>query len=332
MLNLRGKIRSRVARRRELERETRRTLSRLERDRAEAVRRLDEIAAELQNLRWWLQQTSDRGDETAGRLEHALGAWQEIGADLQRRVPADVPLYGEGGLELETFDSAFGVPVVGFRAGRPDEGDGVYVGFEEYFRGSEDEVRRRQEAYLPLMRGRSDVLDIGCGRGEFLDVMREAGISARGIDLDPAMVQRASSRGLDVEQADATTYLDAVTPGSLGAIFAAQVIEHLSYEDLLLLLRLAHAKLAAGGILVVETVNPHAPQALKHFWIDPTHRNPLFPETVLALCRLTGFASGYIWYPQGTGDPDRDRSGQLDYAVVAEAPGTHGSSAGTGTS
>jgi hypothetical protein len=67
-------------------------------------------------------------------------------------------------------------------------------------------------------------------------------------------------------------------------------------------------------------VNPHAPQALKHFWIDPTHRNPLFPETILALCRLLGFASAYVWHPQGTGDPEVDRVQQLDYAVIAQAP------------
>ncbi len=71
----------------------------------------------------------------------------------------------------------------------------------------------------------------------------------------------------------------------------------------------------------METVNPHAPQALKHFWIDPTHQHPLFPEVVVGLCRLTGFAEAYIWYPHGSGDPDRDRLDQLDYAVVARTAG-----------
>jgi 2-polyprenyl-3-methyl-5-hydroxy-6-metoxy-1,4-benzoquinol methylase len=298
-------------------------LTNLERRRRESDIRLAESVNEVGNLRWWLQQTSDRSDETAGLLTHEVRSRQRIEGELEqiraelartkRLVAADVPLDRPGGLELEIFDPGLGTEVVGFRDGGLDENDRVYVGFEDYFRGSEAEVIQRQRAYIPLMRGRGSVLDVGSGRGEFLAVMREAGITA--------MVERARGSGLEVEEADAVTYLDALPDQSVGAIFAAQVIEHLSYDDLLRFLRAARDKLSPGGILTMETVNPHAPQALKHFWIDPTHRNPLFPETVLALCRLTGFAQGYIWYPQGTGDLDRDRSQQLDYAVVTEAPG-----------
>ena len=237
---------------------------------------------------------------------------------LARLVAADVPLSRPGGLELETFDPGLGTDVVGFRDGGVDADERVYVRFEDYFRGPEEEVRDRQRAYLPLIQGRRDVLDVGSGRGEFLEIMRDAGVAARGIDIDPAMVEHARSRGLDVEEAEAVSYLETLPRGSVGAVFAAQIIEHLSYDDLLRFLRGARDALGSGGILVMETVNPHAAQALKHFWIDPTHRNPLFPEVVLALCRLVGFAQGYIWYPQGTGDPDRDRSEQLDYAAVAE--------------
>ncbi len=74
--------------------------------------------------------------------------------------------------------------------------------------------------------------------------------------------------------------------------------------------------LSPGGALLVETVNPHAPQALKHFWIE-THPHPLFPEMVIGLCQLTGFASAFVWHPQGAGGPDRDRREQPDYSVVA---------------
>jgi 2-polyprenyl-3-methyl-5-hydroxy-6-metoxy-1,4-benzoquinol methylase len=306
-----------VGRRAEIDRATSEALSDLERRCWESDVRLAQVINELENLRWWLQQTSDRGDETAGRIKGVIEA--EL-ARIDRLIPADVPLHQAGGLELETFDPGLGVEVVGFRDGGLDERERVYVGFEDYFRGSEAEIRDRQRAYLPLMRGRSNVLDVGCGRGEFLQVMREAGIEAQGVDIDPAMVERAHRSGLQVQQADAVTFLDTLAPESLGAVFAGQVIEHLSYDDLIRLMRGARDKLVPGGILVMETVNPHAPQALKHFWIDPTHRNPLFPETVLALCRLTGFSTGYVWYPQGTGDPDRDRSEQPDYAVVTETP------------
>jgi SAM-dependent methyltransferase len=133
------------------------------------------------------------------------------------------------------------------------------------------------------------------------------------------MVQRCRAKGLTrVEVGDGAGYLERLDAGSVGAVFAAQVIEHLPYDDLLRFLRACHRALKPGGIVIMETVNPHAPQALKQFWIDPTHQHPLFPEIVLALCRLTGYASGYIWHPQGSGDPDRDRGQQPDYAVVAE--------------
>jgi SAM-dependent methyltransferase len=111
-----------------------------------------------------------------------------------------------------------------------------------------------------------------------------------------------------------------LAPASLGTIFAAQVVEHLSHEQLQRLLSLAHERLKPGGLLVLETINPHNPQALKHFWIDPTHQHPLFPEIVLAWCRLAGYASAYVWHPEGSGDPDRDRLAAADYAIVAQTP------------
>ena len=103
-----------------------------------------------------------------------------------------------------------------------------------------------------------------------------------------------------------------------GVVFASQVIEHLPYPRLLRFLGAARAKLRPAGLLIVETPNPHYPLALRNFWIDPTHQHPLFPEVVLALCRLSGFTGGYIWHPGGIGDPDQDRTAQPDYAIVAE--------------
>jgi O-antigen chain-terminating methyltransferase len=134
------------------------------------------------------------------------------------------------------------------------------------------------------------------------------------------MVQRCRAKGLTrVEVGDGAGYLERLDAGSVGAVFAAQVIEHLPYDELLRFLRAALAALPQDGVLILETVNPHSPQGLKHFWIDPTHQHPLFPETLLALCRLTGFAAAYIWHPYGSGDADVDRGAQMDYAVVAHA-------------
>lgn len=291
---------------------------------------LGALSDELKALRWWLEQTSRRGDELAGNVEALIGdqeALQQLRDHLQnlaselrrvgRLVPDDAALYGPNGLALERFDAGLGGTVVGYRDGGTDVEDALYLSFENWFRGPEEVIRERQLAYLPLLRGRRDVLDVGCGRGEFLDALRSAEIPGRGTDLDPAMVEHCRAKGLVADEGDAVSFLAAAGDGSFGAVFAAQVIEHLSYDDLIAFLRLCTTKLSADGLMIVETVNPHCPQALKHFWLDPTHRNPLFPETVVGLCRLVGFGSAYIWHPQGVGDPDRDRLEQGDYAVVA---------------
>jgi SAM-dependent methyltransferase len=300
----------------------------------EAIQRIREAIAQIRQdqtrdtemiarLGEWLRRTSDRSDEVGGRLEASISDQATAVGDLHRLVPDNVPLYADG-LKLETFDAGLGGTVVGFREGGDDAGDAVYVGFEDFFRGREEAIRERQRAYLPLLEGHDPVLDIGCGRGELLELLRDSGIDAIGVDLDPAMVEHCRAKGLQrVEVGDAAGYLEGLPDGSLGAVFAAQLIEHLPYSELLRFLRNAVAKLVPGGVAILETVNPHAPQALKHFWIDPTHQHPLFPETVLALCRLTGFSSAYVWYPQGLGDPERDRAEQLDYAVVATRGGTH---------
>lgn len=279
------------------------------------------IDGEQRGLRVWLQTTSDRSDEVAGRVEWMTAEMEHAISGLSRRVADAVPLDASEAFTLERFDAGLGGEVIGFRDSGSDAGAHLYVGFEDFFRGAEELVRERQLAYMALLSGRAPVLDIGCGRGEMLGLLRGRGVEAAGIDIDPAMVEHCRAKGLErVEVADAVSYLEEAQAGSLGAVFAAQVIEHLPYPALLRLLRAARRALAPGGLLVVETVNPHCPQGFKHFWIDPTHQHPLFPEVMVALCRLTGFAGAYIWHPQGIGDPDRDRIQQPDYAVVAVAP------------
>jgi 2-polyprenyl-3-methyl-5-hydroxy-6-metoxy-1,4-benzoquinol methylase len=178
-------------------------------------------------------------------------------------------------------------------------------------------VRRTQEAYLGRFADAEWVLDLGCGRGEFLDALKERGISARGVDLDETMVARCREKGHEVELADAASTLNGLHDDTLPGAFAAQVVEHLSDAELTDLLDLLHRKLAPGGVAVMETVNPHNPAALKAFWTDTTHHHPLFPEVLLALCRLAGFDSGEVAFSDATDDFDRDVYANRDYAVVA---------------
>lgn len=245
-------------------------------------------------------------------LEHRLPPLEGLARELRAAPDPDT-------VGLQRFEVLAVGTVIGYRDTTPPVSpDDAYVAFEDVFRLSEDVIRARQRHYLPLLGGRQPVLDAGCGRGEFLELLREAGTPARGVDLDPGMVARARRKGLDIDQGDVISYLDGIPDESLGVVFAAQVVEHLKYDDLLAFLRLAFMKLKPDGLLIAETVNPHAPGALKGFWTDPTHQHPLFPEVLLTLCRAVGFQSAYVFYPGGAGDPDADREQRGDYAVVAQ--------------
>ncbi len=120
-------------------------------------------------------------------------------------------------------------------------------------------------------------------------LLREAGVEARGVDADADMVAYARGEGLDVEQADALAYLEALEDDSLGGIFAAQVVEHLPPATLVRLLELAASKLRPGGLLVAETINPLSPLALRSYFADLTHAQPLVPETLVLLAEQAGF-------------------------------------------
>jgi SAM-dependent methyltransferase len=215
-----------------------------------------------------------------------------------------------------------GGDAIGYTSGGGGVQDDLYRGFQDVFRESEDTIRERQRFYLDLLAGREPILDLGCGRGELLELLREAGIAASGIDLDPGMVARSREKGLDVELAEVVAYLESRPDESYGAIFSAQLIEHLEYDAFLRLLALARAKLVQGGLFVAETVNPHSILALRSFWLDPTHRAPLYPEVTVLLSGLSGFDSVRAIFPGGSGELETDRRECGDYAVVAAKGGT----------
>jgi O-antigen chain-terminating methyltransferase len=133
------------------------------------------------------------------------------------------------------------------------------------------------------------VLDVGCGRGELLRLLREAGIEASGVDADTDMVAYARGEGLDVVQADVLAHLESLPDASLGGVFAGQVVEHLPVPALLRLLELAVQKLRSGGLFVAETINPLSPLALRSYFADLTHAQPLVPDTLALLARQGGF-------------------------------------------
>jgi O-antigen chain-terminating methyltransferase len=172
-----------------------------------------------------------------------------------------------------------------------------YPAFEAAFRGSQDEIAARLASYVPIFAGARDVLDVGCGRGEFIDLLQQSGVSARGLDLNYEMVEICRARGLDVAHGDALSYLKTLGDESLGGMFAAQVVEHLPPDYLLAYLSEAQRVLRPGARLVLETVNVACWYAFFQSYVrDITHAKPLHPDTLQYLVTASGFASAEVQF------------------------------------
>jgi O-antigen chain-terminating methyltransferase len=158
-----------------------------------------------------------------------------------------------------------------------------WLRFTENFRGPEEDIRDRQRHYVLRFAGSAPVLDLGCGRGEFLEAARDAGLAASGIDQSDECVALCRAKGVAAEKADLFGYLDALADQSLGGIYCSQVVEHIDPLRLPGLIKLMAKKLRSGALAVIETPNPECLAIFAtHFYIDPTHTRPVPP-------RLLGF-------------------------------------------
>jgi O-antigen chain-terminating methyltransferase len=163
--------------------------------------------------------------------------------------------------------------------------------FEEAFRGSRDEMLERYRDLAHRLVDGGPVLDVGCGRGEFLELLAELGVEASGVDLDPELVKSAAGRGLAVTEDEALRHLSSLRDQSLGGIVLIQVIEHLSPQEIVDFVALAADKLRSGGRVFVETVNPQSLYVFAHaLFLDPTHLRPVHPAYLAFLFREAGFA------------------------------------------
>jgi len=159
-----------------------------------------------------------------------------------------------------------------------------FVRFAERFRGSEEHVRETQRFYVPHFKDCRSVLDVGCGRGEFLDLMREAGVSAQGVEQSEELVRYCQSKGLNVSQGDLFEYLDSLPDASLDGLFCCHVVEHLPVSRLPEFIALAARKLQLNGLLAIETPNPECLAIFAtFFYLDPTHLRPV-PPALLCFC------------------------------------------------
>ncbi len=215
-------------------------------------------------------------------LDHLADDWRMRLAELSRQMPKLAP--GKA------------AAVVGFD----------YHAFAEMLRGSPDALRRRQACYLKYLAGQGPVLDCGCGRGEMLELLRDSGIAAYGVDLDERMIHVCREKGLDARCQDAITHLAELPDGSLGGVVALQLIEHLDFADLYQFLLLSINKLRPNGVAIFETVNPTCLTTFSGaFYADPTHVRPIHPEAARRLLEVVGFSDVQIDYQSPVDESDQ---------------------------
>lgn len=191
-----------------------------------------------------------------------------------------------------------------------------YLELEQRFRGTPEEIRQRLSLYLPRLSGLpGPVLDLGCGRGEMLSLLAGAGVPARGVDASERMVAECREQGLDAAAGDLFEALESIDAASLGGVVSFHVIEHLPAAELDRLVRLAHRALASGGVLILETPNPLSLVAgARNFWLDPTHRRPVHPESLRLLYEMAGF--GAVETLELRPFPDSERAPEIDLAEL----------------
>lgn len=199
--------------------------------------------------------------------------------------------------------------------------DGLYVALENHFRGSRDLVSQRQKDYLPMIPSviapSTPVIDLGCGRGEWLKVLRTHGFPAMGVDSNAVCVAECKEDGLDVIQQDLLDFLSQRDDASVGTFTLFQVLEHLPFPVLISVLREMRRALIPGGRLIAEVPNAkNLRVSAGTFWIDPTHQRPLFPELLLFLATEVGFSSSDGHYTNNL-SPTHDLSGLPEGATNA---------------
>src|SRR5262249_51947932 len=150
--------------------------------------------------------------------------------------------------------------------------------FHDDFRGTREEIKDRLRVYLPIVKevGPGTALDVGCGRGEWLELLRDEGVQARGVDLNRHMIEDCRQRGLDVVPMDALTHLRGIPDASLAAVCGFHLVEHLAFDAFIMLLDETVRVLRSGGVAIFETPNPaNLLVGSCNFYQDPTHRAPI---------------------------------------------------------
>jgi O-antigen chain-terminating methyltransferase len=215
-----------------------------------------------------------------------LSAQERLLDQLGRAPVAGSPLPATGDVEQQVQAS-------------PGALGGLYTVFEARFRGSPEEVRERQAEYLPVVKDSLDgseaerpFIDLGCGRGEWLELLGENGIQALGVDTNPGLLAQCEDSGLEVVECDALGYLASLADGSVSGVTGFHIIEHLEFDLLVRLVDEIRRVLVDGGVVIFETPNPkNLIVGACNFYADPTHVRQVFPELLEFLMQSRGFHS-----------------------------------------
>ena len=309
------------------------------RARATLAARLETVLGELQGLSAMMRADAQAWVARSAGLEAAI---EELRRDAgQTRSQLTI----ERGRITRAVEAATGGQPQAFRGeSQPSEfratNDALYSAFEDAFRGPRNEVKKRQSVYLPFIADahagteETPILDLGCGRGEWIDLLRDHHFIARGLDRNVAFVAQCQAIGLEVEHSDALVYLRSLPDACLGGVTSFHMIEHIPFDLVLLLLDEIMRVLKPGGLLILETPNPRNLQVGAHyFYFDPTHLKPLPPEMLNFFLRAKGFSGCRLLELQPEPVPDRfpvRESGQewlrdllygpRDYGIVAHRP------------
>jgi SAM-dependent methyltransferase len=213
--------------------------------------------------------------------------------------------------------------------------DVFYQAFEDYFRGDRSQIRERLRIYLPFLQATtlqasgSQILDLGCGRGEWLELLQDNGYCALGLDINQAMLEQCQELGLSVLEGEALAYLKALPDNCLGAVTGFHIVEHLAFEILIQVMAEAYRVVRPGGMVIFETPNPrNVIVGSCNFYFDPTHKNPIPPEMLQFTAHYSGFSAVQILplnpsdHPRILEDSDLAHRfnelfyGSMDYAVI----------------
>ncbi len=300
-----------------------------------APERISHLFSEIESLKFQLKVQEESFQERISRLfseieslklqlkvqEESLQKVEEIDRKLDH-------LYEDLSFRYKEIPENAVIEVKNLKEEVLDNEEKLYERFEERFRG---EIKERLRKYVPFVKevwerkkkeGRF-FLDIGFGRGEFLEILREERIPVKGVEKSSLYVRRLQEKGFEVICTDAIEYLRKLDKDLIFGVSAIQVIEHLDYPELKKLLSVIYEKLIPGGIIILETVNPKSSIALSNFYIDFTHIRPYPHELVTFLCSCSGFRSIKIIFSSPvernfrTGVLEAD---YMDYALIAYKP------------